>query len=202
MSETQRSVQGVFPTPIHVAKHGDAGNLNKKLSKACYDIKKHVPNSLPEGNSNEHYSTLWSQPNLLDQKEFKDLRSFIVTEVNVFADFLRLDIKNYPLRLNDSWVNIHGAGHSQEPHVHPNHVISGVYYVKAPKNSGDLMLHSPFKMQMIQPPTTEITPYTARTIPVPVEEGVVVLFQSFTEHSVQVNKSNDDRISISFNFLM
>ena len=49
---------------------------------------------------------------------------------------------------------------------------------------------------------TNVNEYTVRTVPITSEAVVLVLFQSFTEHSVQANKSNADRISISFNFTL
>lgn len=202
MDNVERSIEAFFPIPLHFAFNKDEERLNAKVSKECYAIRDKTANSLPPASSNDHYSTLWSGFSLLEQKGFEDLKKFIVHEVNLYADFLKLDIQKHPLKLTDSWVNIHGPGHSQEPHVHPNNVISGVYYVAKPENSGNFILHSPFKLQMLQPPMTEVTPYTVRTIPIPANAGQLVLFQSFTEHSVQANKSNADRISISFNFTM
>ncbi len=202
MDKTERSIEGFFPIPIHFAKHNDYEKINETVSKACYAVKKTIPNSLPEGSSNDHYSTLWANFNLLEKEGFEDLKAFVIHEVHQYAQFLRLDIKNYPLKLSESWVNIHGQGHSQEPHVHPNHIISGVYYVAVPESSGHLVLHSPFKYQMLSPPVLEASPHTARTTPIKPKPGLLVIFQSFTEHSVQANMSNSDRISISFNFLM
>lgn len=198
----ERSVEVLFPLPLHFAVHKDADQLNRKITKASYALKEKTPNTLPPGSSNDHYSTLWSGIGLLDQPGFEELRHFIAFEANVFANLLNFDIQNYPLKLTDSWLNIHGPGNSQEPHVHQNNFISGVYYVKKPKDSGDLIIHSPYKYQMLQAPITKVNQYTVRTIPITSEAGVLVLFQSFTEHSVQANKSNDDRISISFNFTM
>ncbi|WNJ99937.1 TIGR02466 family protein [Thalassospiraceae bacterium LMO-JJ14] len=202
MDNVERSIEAFFPLPIHFAQYKNPEKFNEKLTQACHAIRDKTPNSLPEASSNDHYSTLWSGFSLLDQPGFEDLRAFIVQEANLYADFLRFDTKTHPLKLTDSWVNIHGHGHSQEPHVHPNNFISGVYYVAKPENSGDFLLHSPFKLQMLQAPALETTPYTARTFPVKGSAGLLVLFQSFTEHSVQANKSNGERISISFNFTM
>jgi uncharacterized protein (TIGR02466 family) len=202
MSDTERSIEAFFPLPVHFAIHGDAERLNAGLVKACHAVRETTPNSLPEGSSNDHYSTLWSGVSLLDQKGFEDLRAFIVHEAGLYAEFLKFDTNRHPLKLTDSWVNIHGHGNSQEPHIHPNNFISGVYYVAKPANSGDLLLHSPFKYQMMQAPMLEATPYTARTAPISGDAGLLILFQSFTEHSVQANRSNAERISISFNFTM
>ncbi len=198
----ERSVEALFPLPLHFAVHKDADQLNKKLSKTCYAMRENTPNTLPPGSSNDHYSTLWSGVSLLDQVGFEALRDFIAFEANVFAKLLNFDVQKYPLKLTDSWLNIHGPGNSQEPHVHQNNFISGVYYVRKPKDSGDLVIHSPYKYQMLQAPMTNVNEYTVRTVPITSEAVVLVLFQSFTEHSVQANKSNADRISISFNFTL
>lgn len=198
----ERTVEALFPLPLHFAVHKNADQMNRKLTKVSYALKESTPNTLPSGSSNDHYSTLWSGISLLDLKGFEELRNFITFEANVFANLLNFDIQKYPLKLTDSWLNIHGPGNSQEPHVHQNNFISGVYYVKKPKDSGDLVIHSPYKFQMMQAPNKGVNQYTVRIIPITSEAGVLVLFQSFTEHSVQANKSNADRISISFNFTM
>ena len=42
------------------------------------------------------------------------------------------------------WANINPPGGMNRAHQHPNsHLWSGVYYIKAPKNSGDLKIDDP-----------------------------------------------------------
>ena len=41
------------------------------------------------------------------------------------------------------WANINPPGGYNAPHIHPNSLFSGVYYIKAPKNSGNLVCNDP-----------------------------------------------------------
>ena len=45
--------------------------------------------------------------------------------------------------LGNMWANINPPGGMNMPHLHPNALFSGVYYVKAPINSGRLKLIEP-----------------------------------------------------------
>jgi uncharacterized protein (TIGR02466 family) len=41
------------------------------------------------------------------------------------------------------WANINPPGGYNRPHMHPNSLWSGVYYIKTPKNCGHLKLEDP-----------------------------------------------------------
>ena len=41
------------------------------------------------------------------------------------------------------WANINPPGGMNRAHQHPNSLWSGVYYIKAPKNSGHLKIDDP-----------------------------------------------------------
>ena len=45
--------------------------------------------------------------------------------------------------LGNMWANINPPGGYNAPHIHPNSLFSGVYYVKAPKDSGKLSCNDP-----------------------------------------------------------
>ena len=45
--------------------------------------------------------------------------------------------------LGNMWANLNPPGAYNQPHIHPNSLFSGVYYIKAPENSGDLVCNEP-----------------------------------------------------------
>ena len=45
--------------------------------------------------------------------------------------------------LGNMWANINPPGGYNRPHVHPNSLFSGVYYVKGNKESGTLSMNDP-----------------------------------------------------------
>jgi uncharacterized protein (TIGR02466 family) len=74
--------------------------------------------------------------------------------------------------------------------------LSGGMYLKCPKDSGRLLLKDPrpavyFNNSLIKNAGEEIV--------IQPEEGLIVFFPGFLEHSVEQNNSNQTRISISFN---
>jgi uncharacterized protein (TIGR02466 family) len=107
-------------------------------------------------------------------------------------------------KLGNMWANINPKGGMNMPHIHPNALFSGVYYVKTPTNCGRLKIYDPRPGIQLQMPTRKsgdpgkdfwrdanIEPVTGR----------IIMFPAWLWHSVEENKSNDIRISISFNFI-
>lgn len=83
------------------------------------------------------------------------------------------------------WLNAMGAGDVTTAHTHDDddELLSCVYYIKVPENSGDLIIIENNKKTIIKP-----------------EEGVFVFFSPDTLHEVSENKSGQSRLSIAFNF--
>ena len=107
-------------------------------------------------------------------------------------------------RLGNMWANINPPGGMNQPHIHPNALFSGVYYVKSQPQSGRLKIYDPRPgVQLNMPSRKPGTPgkdlwREAYIDPIP---GRIVMFPSWLWHAVEENKSNDIRISVSFNFI-
>ena len=56
-------------------------------------------------------------------------------------------------RLGNMWANINYQGGYNKPHIHPNSLFSGVHYIKAPENSGDLICNEPRAGAQLNMPT-------------------------------------------------
>ena len=107
--------------------------------------------------------------------------------------------------IGNMWANINPPGGYNRPHIHPNSHFSGVYYIKAPQNSGEIVFNDPRSgAHMIMPERVKnINPPShlwreVRVIPL---EGRMLMFPSWLWHCVEPNESNDIRISVSFNFI-
>ena len=107
--------------------------------------------------------------------------------------------------IGNMWANINPPGGYNRPHIHPNSHFSGVYYIKAPQNSGEIVFNDPRSAaHMVMPERVkDIKPpsHLWKEVHVDPLEGRIIIFPSWLWHSVQPNKSNDIRISVSFNFL-
>jgi len=135
-------------------------------------------------------------------------------ELQEFRTFLFNCINEYPLGNNwqrshtlgidNFWININPRGGFNTDHVHPYSIISGVYYVKTPMNSGRIFFQNPCREQLdgfwhtVRMGTPD-DPVLNRSIQYQPEAGKIILFPSWIRHWVGQNESDEDRISISFN---
>ena len=106
--------------------------------------------------------------------------------------------------IGNMWANINQPGAMNRPHIHPNSHFSGVYYIKAPKNCGDIIFNDPRTLShMLMPNRIKQTPPPElwREVPVKPIEGRIIMFPAWLWHYVEPNRSNDIRISVSFNFI-
>ena len=107
-------------------------------------------------------------------------------------------------RLGNMWANINPPGSMNMPHIHPNALFSGVYYVKSNPKSGRLKIMDPRPGAQLYMPTRK--PGDAgrdmwKDANIEPIEGRIIMFPSWLWHSVEENKSDDIRISVSFNFI-
>jgi len=106
--------------------------------------------------------------------------------------------------LGNMWANINPPGGYNRPHLHPNCHYSGVYYIKAPKNSGQIVFNDPrTTSHMVMPNRIKATPPPDlwREVRIDPLVGRIIMFPAWLWHCVELNQSNDIRISVSFNFL-
>jgi uncharacterized protein (TIGR02466 family) len=78
----------------------------------------------------------------------------------LFNDFLKVKHK---LLLDNIWVNINKYKDFNIPHTHPSSKLSGVFYIKTPKNSGNLSFvnDSPIEYFLNYSEVTECNSYNS-----------------------------------------
>lgn len=102
------------------------------------------------------------------------------------------------------WVNINCHGAHNRRHTHADGIIllSGVYYVTVPENSGDIIFFDP-RPSIVH--SFADSRYYGQGIPgvypMKPKENMILLFPCWLEHEVQPNTTDEDRISISFNIV-
>lgn len=128
-----------------------------------------------------------------------------------YEDFLQsfvLDITKHDFipnfRVSACWFNINKKGSFNIPHVHGGNELSMVWYLKAPKNCGDLELENPFLSSRSNLSESYPEDYYEENnlfdfMNLPAVEGRCYIFPSDLRHSVQENKSDELRISFSAN---
>ena len=136
----------------------------------------------------------------LDHSEPKKFIKFISSSIEQVMTDMNWDKEKQVVKINNMWAIINTGGSSNAQHQHGNSNISGAYYVRAPKNSGDIVFYDPRPAPVyFHPNAKSPNLLNAQVNSVSPKEGVLVLFPSYLDHSVNKNLSNEERIVISFN---
>ena len=185
-------IRDLFKIPILEA------SLNvdlKTLKKHCLKIKKSYLSSYLS-------NTGYQSPPLMLDCNFQPLFESIRQPLSEFYHLLDIPKE---LTLSNFWVNINHHRDYNKRHDHPRSLISGVFYVDVPNNSGDIIFINPTKYFLYSGALTSIQNknfYNNSWAAITPTNNQLLLFPSYLEHEVAANESKKDRISISFNFDM
>lgn len=175
--------------------------ISKSLNVNNFNLLQKEVFSYIKDNKNEFIKP-WKCPTLSNINSKQKFHTPILEDIikNITEEYFSLfKFPSYPIKLNEIWINIAPPGAYQEYHMHLDYttqcLFSGVLYIDVPKNSGNLRLVNPQKqngMHMLPSPLL-------KDIFIEPKNGLIVSFPSWLMHEAQLNNSNEDRISISWN---
>ena len=133
---------------------------------------------------------------------FEAVKRELDAHVSSFAEELAFDLGEGQLTLEDLWINILPEGGIHTAHIHPHSVISGTTYVAMPGDASAIKFEDPrHAMMMAAPPRRKDAPEELQQFfYVKPKVGDVLLWESWLRHEVPMNMSEDDLISVSFNY--
>ena len=190
-----KTIVSLFPT--HVWVHDLAPDsyqpLNAALSGAIEDLISPRPQLGP--------GEIWqTDQNLHRLAPFAPLMDYVRTAAEGALAFLKIRYEAF--QVTGCWANIGPPGTAHPGHSHPNNYLSGVYYVKVGRGADSITFNDPRIQTGIMAPHVEtVDQANAVQAHLPVREGRMLLFPAWFVHSVDVNRSAEERVSISFNIM-
>ena len=133
-----------------------------------------------------------------------ETRKAIEDHIQYYTEKVLSIMPRYSFPITNSWVNEHEEKDKAQQHFHANALISGVYYLHAPEDSGDIIFHRPtnhnnFLSQTFNFDTIFTNERNTAEYVINIKEGMLLLFPSQVHHSTQINKSSNKRYSLAFN---
>ena len=185
--------EGFFPTLIY------AEDVNLNTQQLANDIV--MWSKKDKGLRKTNVGGWHSETNMHELPQFKPLVDELFKMVSEVFKQEHLDREP---RIGNMWANINYPGGYNKPHIHPNSLFSGVYYVQTEPNSGKLICNDPRPgIQTCMPTRIKGQPpkHLWREVHLEPRINRIIMFPSWLWHCVEPNESNNLRISVSFNFI-
>jgi len=185
-------IEYYFPTPVYktVANQMMFSTIQREIEKNCSDL---TFSKREEWVANNHkLSDPTFSSNLIIEKDLKVLQNFIKKCVKEYL----LETIGYELPYNimQSWMTKTVNGEITTLHNHGMFDIAGVYYYKTNGQDGAIKFLNP--NTGLTASQTFIKDYMRGIIP---KEGQLILFPAWLNHTVEMNTTDNERMSLAFN---
>ena len=184
-------IDNLFHTPIYVNKVRDCQALNyhidKVIDKVDFNMKENwgATHYLSTDFSGSHF-------HIIKELGLHKLGKEIDNHLREYCDELKFPMREYKMV---SWFSKFKKGNYAHIHGHGAVDISGVYYYKTNGKDGSIFFESP-NPYLLTSKCLNTLPNRMSYLP---EVGRILLFPGWLKHGVETNRTDDDRISLSFN---
>jgi uncharacterized protein (TIGR02466 family) len=184
----QAEITPLFPVPVYQSSTDYLNFVNEINFLSSLDLIKARNNSVSKN------------VQVLDYHELSKCKEICEKHLQIFIENT-LDCKQ-EFYITNSWIARSRPGESHHVHFHPNSIISGVLYLQAEQDAGNIVLHHKSSLRHNFDFTYDVNSYNifnSATWKFSVSTGQIIIFPSWVNHSVEENRSNSDRIILGFN---
>ena len=185
-----------FSTPIWASKIPDYEKINEEMLSYIINLRKNDP----DGVSKSNFKGWHSKDFYMKDEQPKNFIEAIKNNINIAINDMGWDLNKQSAKLKSLWAIINEKDAWNQKHHHSNSDLSAAYYVSAHEKCGDIVFYDPRPAPVHNHPISKSANNLNATVKsIKPEPGMLVLFPSYLEHSVNPNLSNKKRIVISFN---
>jgi len=185
-----------FSTPIWTSKINNFEIINNEMFEYITSLQQKDPLGIVKSNFKGWHSKDF---NMKDEKPMSFIRA-ISNNINSALNDMGWDLTSQSVKIKSVWAIINEKEAWNQKHHHSNSDLSAAYYVSAYDNCGDIVFYDPRPAPVNNHPISKSPNKLNATVnSIKPEPGMLVLFPSYLEHSVNPNLSKEKRIVISFN---
>ena len=195
---SNNNILKLFPQPVFKYQIENYQKINEDLVKYIYELNKKDNVGVQKSNINGWHSKPF------DFKEKENIPNKFYAHINnyikdVFSKF-GWEYNETKVICTSMWAIINKKGNFNIEHTHPNNYLSAAYYVKAPDNCGDFKATNPNILNRhVRAKAEKANELNSNSVSIKINEGDLLIFPAYLPHSVEENKSDEDRVIISFN---
>jgi uncharacterized protein (TIGR02466 family) len=195
---SNNNILKLFPQPVFKYQIDNYQKINEGLVKYVYELNKKDNVGVKKSNINGWHSKPF------DFKEKENIPNKFYAHINnyikdVFSKF-GWEYNETKVICTSMWAIINKKGNFNIEHTHPNNYLSAAYYVKAPDNCGNFKATNPNILNRhVRAKAEKANELNSNSVSIKINEGDLLIFPAYLPHSVEENKSDEDRVIVSFN---
>jgi uncharacterized protein (TIGR02466 family) len=196
---TAKQMFMLFPTPMFTGKLPDVG--------ACDRIEKKLRELQRSGkgrSSREGTILAYMTPDDLQTlPEMKELVDVVMSESGKILDAYTMKRDSH--YITNMWANIANPNRRHHMHIHPNCLLSGLVYIKTPRNCGSTVFASPRQLSKnLEPIYRAKNELNSDVFVAPAEKGRMLIWPSHVPHGVEEGTADEaeERIVVAFNIMI
>jgi uncharacterized protein (TIGR02466 family) len=188
MTKQSYKLNNIFPTVVY----------EKKLDRDFH--KKEMDFVLENGLTTKDnvYNAVSQDMFVLEKKQMKSIKEFCLLSVKeYFHDVMKIS-DSCELYITQSWLNYTKQNQAHHQHTHSNSILSGVFYFQT-DSEDKITFVDKSKNEVFGFEFTEFNLWNSKSWWFPSNTGTLYIFPSDLSHEVQTKKTENTRISLSFN---
>ena len=186
----------LFPQPIFKYQVDNYKKINEELVKYIYGLHNNDNVGVKKSNINGWHSKPFDLKDDIPNKFYSHINKYIKDVFNKYG----WEYSDTKVVCTSMWAIINKKGNFNIEHTHPNNYLSAAYYVKAPKNCGNFKATNPNILNRhIRAKAEQANELNSNSASIKINEGDLIIFPAYLPHSVEENKSDEDRVIVSFN---
>ena len=190
----ERGLNAIFPLPLFIDQA--EGTEYQSIQKELTDVRSKLI-----FNDTGSHMILNDDPfrsHFLSQYKCSHTLNFINSSIKSYINSLYGE-SNIKWKVIESWMTKTITGRSSREHSHNQVDISGVYYLDTNGKDGSLVMNNVHPHLLSNALLSGI--YDG-DLQLPLENGIIMLWPGQLRHRTQVNETQHERISISFNVIL
>jgi uncharacterized protein (TIGR02466 family) len=195
MEILDRELIQLFPTCLFAGKVSDI--------TICDQLEKTIRAMQKAGIGRRDEVAYTTSDDISGHPEMKEFSDLVLKESNEVLDVY--GVKRDSHYISNMWANITHPNHRHALHIHPNCLLSGIMYIRAPKGCGGTLFSDPRPAaRIIEPSYTKMNNFNMGRFVVAAEKGTMLMWPSFLPHAVErgTAATTEDRIVVAFNIMI
>jgi uncharacterized protein (TIGR02466 family) len=187
-----------FSTPLFVVdlEKEDLEEIQEEIKQALPDIRQSCSSIIQNGSVATTFNFANGSPNDIEDFKLVKFKREIEYQLNEYIKSIKY--KGAPLELINSWTTFYNKGGCHFDHIHPLSRVSGCYYYQTNGSDGNIIFMNPNPhAHTLGFPSDGVKNENVNYAP---KVGRLIFFPSWLIHRVDMNCTDNERISLAFNF--